>query len=92
VTGDTLFLDGNGDVTFDNTNTGGTVYISGNIKLTNNGTLTALVDTSRYEEADNAAAVLAAAVVAPIEANIKQVNDVTIQGTGAVGTDEWRKV
>jgi hypothetical protein len=167
VTGDTLFLDGNGDVTFDNTNTGGTVYISGNIKLTNNGTLTSLVDTSRYDEdqnitnvtgtvnalatqakadvnaevdtaitdaalataaniaalhdfnpsadvvahvtlvdttttntdmvadaplaADNAAAVLAAAAVTPIAANIKKVNNVTIQGTGAVGTDEWRK-
>lgn len=36
--------------------------------------------------------VLTAAAAAPIEANIKQVNDVTIQGTGAVGTNEWRKV
>lgn len=35
-----------------------------------------------------AAALLAAAQAAPIDANIKQVNDVTVNGTGAVG-DEW---
>jgi hypothetical protein len=225
VAGNTLILDGNGDVTLDNTNTGGTVYVSGNIVLTNNGSGQTVNDTSRFNEnqnitnvtgtvnalaaqakadvnaeadtaltdygalkpttagrtlditatgaagidwgnienklttnllsntdianvnavlssvnvgslaavgisfsdetnlemkigtpatgsisgdiaalptaasiaalptdADNAAAILAAAALAPIASNIKQVNDTTIQGTGAVGTDEWRKV
>jgi hypothetical protein len=53
VAGNTLFLDGNGDVIFDNTNTGGTVYISGNIKLTNNGSGQTIVDTSRFDEDQN---------------------------------------
>lgn len=50
VAGNTLFLDGNGDVTFDNTCTGGTVYISGNIRLTNNGAGLSITDSSRYAE------------------------------------------
>lgn len=31
-------------------------------------------------------------VAGQVDANIQYVNDVQIQGTGAVGTDEWRKV
>jgi hypothetical protein len=45
-----LYLDGDGDVTFDNTNNTGTVYISGNIRLTNNGTSMAITDSSRWGE------------------------------------------
>lgn len=37
VATNTLYLDGNGDVTLDATNTAGTVYVAGNIRLTNNG-------------------------------------------------------
>lgn len=47
--------------------------------------------TTSSTDATVAAAVLAAAAVAPIAANIKQVNDVTVDGTGAVG-DEWGPV
>jgi hypothetical protein len=39
----------------------------------------------------NAAAVVAAATATPLAANIKQVNDVTVDGTGADG-DEWGPV
>jgi hypothetical protein len=31
-------------------------------------------------------------VAGQVDANIQYVNDTLIQGTGAVGTDEWRKV
>ncbi len=40
-------------LTLDATCTGGTVYISGNIKLTNNGSGQTIVDTSRYDEDQN---------------------------------------
>lgn len=42
--------------------------------------------------ADISSQILTDAGTTPIESNIKQVNDVTIQGTGAVGSDEWRAV
>ncbi len=35
---------------------------------------------------------LAFTVTNQVDANIQSVNDVLLQGTGAVGTDEWRKV
>ena len=41
--------------------------------------------------ATNAAAVVAAATATPLAANIKQVNDVTVDGTGAAG-NEWGPV
>lgn len=44
--------------------------------------------TAPPSAADNATAVLAAAQAAPLAANIKKVNDVTVDGTGAPG-DEW---
>ena len=50
VSTNTLYLDGDGDVTFDNTNNTGTVYINGNIRLTNSGTSMAITDTSRWGE------------------------------------------
>jgi hypothetical protein len=63
-----------------------------NITKVQNGIATSVEIAALPTDIENAAAVLAAATVAPIASNIKQVNDVTIQGTGAVGTDEWRKV
>lgn len=53
VSTNTLFLDGDGDVTIDATNTAGTVYISGNIRLTNNGSGQTIYDTSRWAEDQN---------------------------------------
>lgn len=46
VSTNTLYLDGDGEVTIDNTNTAGTVYLSGNIKLTNNGSGQTIVNTN----------------------------------------------
>jgi hypothetical protein len=43
------------------------------------------------DAATNAAAVVAAATATPLAANIKQVNDVTVDGTGADG-DPWGPV
>jgi hypothetical protein len=50
VSTNTLYLDGDGDVTFDNTNNTGTVYINGAIRLTDSGTSMAITDTSRWGE------------------------------------------
>jgi hypothetical protein len=50
VSTNTLFIDGNGEVTIDNTNNTGTVYISGNITLINNGTTMHIHDSSRFDE------------------------------------------
>lgn len=50
----TVWIDGDGDVTFDGTNnSGATVYISGNIRLTNTAGITNVTDTSRYSEDQN---------------------------------------
>lgn len=46
------------------------------------------VDTSILTVDAIAAAVLAAALTTPIAANVRKVNDTTVQGTGATG-DEW---
>lgn len=46
------------------------------------------VESTVVTNASIAAAVLAAAASTPIAANVKQVNDVTVTGTGATG-DEW---
>jgi len=53
VSTNTLYLDGDGDVTFDNTSNAGVVYISGNIRLTNNGVSMNITDTSRWDENQN---------------------------------------
>jgi hypothetical protein len=50
VSTNTLFIDGDGDVTFDNTNNTGVVYINGAIRLTNNGATMNITDTSRWGE------------------------------------------
>jgi hypothetical protein len=55
-----------------------------NAGISANGAAIALVPT----DIENAAAVLAAATAAPIAANIKQVNDITVTGDGQTGT-EW---
>jgi len=52
VSGNTLYIDGDCDLTLDNTNSGGTVVINGNIRLTNLGAST-ITDTSRYSEDQN---------------------------------------
>ena len=55
------------------------------------GLATANLDTqiaALPTDAENAAAVLAAAIVTPIESNVKQVNDVDLQGTGTA-IDPW---
>lgn len=86
----TTVIDGAGRVTIDATSTGGALTIRGSFPeptglaafIAAGGTLT---DNARQAE-DQAIAT----VTGIIEANIKQVNDVTIQGTGAVGSDEWR--
>ena len=54
-------------------------------------TLTAGSGGTAPTAAENAAAVLAAAQITPIHANVKQVNSVTIQGTGVAG-DSMRPV
>lgn len=49
----TAYIDGDGELVLDATCTGGTVYISGNMTLTNNATgVVTIIDTSRYDEAD----------------------------------------
>jgi len=85
VSTNTLFLDGDGDVTFDNTNNTGTVYISGNIRLTNNGTSMNITDTSRWGEDQTIA--VATSVTNNVNADVKKINAVTITGTGAVGNE-----
>jgi len=55
-----------------------------NAGISANGVAIALVPT----DIENAAAVLAAATAAPIAANIKQVNDITVTGDGQTST-EW---
>lgn len=59
--GNVLNIDGDCDLTIDASCTGGTVYINGNIALTNNGTGLTIYDTSRYGE-DQAVASVSAGV------------------------------
>ena len=59
--GNVLILDGDCDLTIDNTNTGGTVYISGCIRLTYAGTGQTVYDTARWSE-DQAVASVTGAV------------------------------
>ena len=51
--GDVLEIDGNGDLTIDSTCTAGSVYVSGGIRLTNNGSGQTIIDTSRWNEDQN---------------------------------------
>ena len=48
--GNVLILDGDCDLTIDNTNTAGTVYISGCVRLTYAGTGQTVYDTARWSE------------------------------------------
>jgi hypothetical protein len=64
VSTNTLYLDGNADVTFDNTNNTGTVYIAGSIRLTNNGVSMSITDTARWSEDQSVAAVSGAVTLA----------------------------
>ena len=48
--GDTLYVDGNGELTIAASCTGGVVYVSGGIHLTNNGSGQTIYDTSRFGE------------------------------------------
>jgi hypothetical protein len=44
-----LYLDGDADVTLDNTNSAGSVYVAGNIRLTNSGSGQTITKTSMFE-------------------------------------------
>jgi hypothetical protein len=92
VSTNTLYLDGDGDVTFDNTNNTGVVYISGAIRLTNSGVTMNITDTSRWGE-DQTIAVASAVtglnftVAGVVDANVQRINDVVITGDGQVGSE-----
>jgi hypothetical protein len=92
VSTNTLYLDGDGDVTFDNTNNTGVVYINGAIRLTNNGVTMNITDTSRWGE-DQTIAVASAVtgltftVPGVVDANVQRINDVVITGNGQAGTE-----
>lgn len=51
--GNVLIVNGSCDLTIDNTNTAGTVYIMGNVKFTNNGSGQTVYDTARWDENQN---------------------------------------
>jgi len=70
VSTNTLYIDGDGDVTFDNTNNTGTVNMSGNIRLTNSGTSMAITDTSRWGEDQTIAVATAVTTVNGLAANV----------------------
>lgn len=57
-TGDTLYIDGDCDLTLDATNTGGTVNIAGNVRLTNSGSGQDVYDTARWDEEQNVTSVV----------------------------------
>jgi hypothetical protein len=76
--------------------TGGNIYplvdhVVSSIVTTSDAVVTGdISEVANYvpTSAQIAAATLAAAATTPIEANIKKVNDVTVDGTGTTG-DEW---
>lgn len=84
VSTNTLYIDGDGDVTLDATNTAGTVYIAGNIRLTNLGSGQTITDTSRWGEDQNVAAVTGA--VASVTGAVGSVTGAVGSVTGAVGS------
>jgi hypothetical protein len=60
VSTNTLYLDGNGEVTFDNTNNTGTVYLSGNMTIVDSGTTMHIHDESRFGEDQSLATITGA--------------------------------
>lgn len=48
--GNVLIVNGECDLTIDNTNTAGTVYIAGNVRFTNNGSGQTIYDSARFDE------------------------------------------
>lgn len=67
-----------GDITVLESQVDGVVVVSGS-------------GVTAQDKTDIAAATLAAAAAAPIDANVKKVNDVSVTGTGVLG-DEWGPV
>jgi len=99
VSTNTLYIDGDGDVTFDNTNNTGTVNMSGNIRLTNSGTSMAITDTSRWGEDQTIAVATAVTTVnglandvitaASMNANASTEIAATLLATAIDGTTTW---
>lgn len=89
--GNVLIFDGDCDLTMDATNTGGTVSIAGNVRLTYNGTGQTVIDSARWSEDQSIASVTGA--VGSVTGDTKQTADVAtliatvgVAGAGLTGT------
>jgi hypothetical protein len=83
--GDTLYIDGNCDLTLAASCTGGAVYINGTVRLTNSGSGQTLYQDGHL----TLSGVVAAIETAVPSVNVAEINGTTMAGDGSSG-DPWR--
>lgn len=84
VAGNTLWIDGDGELTLGATCTGGTVNIAGAFVLTNNGSGLTINDTARWAEDQSIVATLGGTVDANVVAMAAGVLDASVFTAGAI--------